>query len=502
MLRLGLAACLAASCAPSAALAAGSPSPDPAPAAATAAASSEAVSQGSISRQLSPTQLGVDPGPSVASNSELFATYARRTLCSSPQGLQTRAQVGAGKLAGFPLRLYSSLREAAGQVADGERSSSRILVTWEQLGIAQTKWTAAELGVDIVTGGALNEDTVWAAVEAKTGFGPGAIATAIECLMHDCPYELYWYDKTSGCGYQIERYNYTPEWFELASGGVELSFAVARDYAPGGAAGGYLLNTRKTGAASRAAASARLVVEACAGMGDYERLLAYRDAVCSAVEYNSAAAGSSYAGGYGDPWQLIYVFDGDPSTNVVCEGYSKAFQYLCGLSAWRGDVSCYTASGVMRGSAWSGPHMWNIVRIGSASYLADLTNCDGDEALGSFTSGYPRRLFLTGATSGSVDGGYAIELPEHELADGTRLRGSTVGYEYDATTKGLFGTGETSVLSLACEGYNPSAAPAGGEGGNGGASSAAGQLAPGGSFKAGGITYEVTAAGKARVAKL
>lgn len=30
--------------------------------------------------------------------------------------------------------------------------------------------------------------------------------------------------------------------------------------------------------------------------------------------------------------ELIWVFDGDSSTNVVCEGYAKAFQYLCDLS--------------------------------------------------------------------------------------------------------------------------------------------------------------------------
>lgn len=120
-----------------------------------------------------------------------------------------------------------------------------------------------------------------------------------------------------------------------------------------------------------------------------------------------------------------------------------------------------------------------------------------------FTSGYPRRLFLAGATSGSVEVGYSITLPEHVLPSGVRLRGSTVAYEYDDATKSLFGTGESSALNLACEGYDPSAAPAGGDGESGdGGASAAGQLAPGSSFKASGITYEVTAAGKARVAKL
>ena len=46
--------------------------------------------------------------------------------------------------------------------------------------------------------------------------------------------------------------------------------------------------------------------------------------------------------------ELIWVFDGDSSTNVVCEGYAKAFQYLCDLSGaytfWSdsNDIVIYT----------------------------------------------------------------------------------------------------------------------------------------------------------------
>ena len=59
---------------------------------------------------------------------------------------------------------------------------------------------------------------------------------------------------------------------------------------------------------------------------------------------------------------------------MVCEGYSKAFKYLCDLT-WTGsdsEVACYLPTGTMDG----GDHMWNIVSIGGVNYLTDITNCD------------------------------------------------------------------------------------------------------------------------------
>ena len=85
-----------------------------------------------------------------------------------------------------------------------------------------------------------------------------------------------------------------------------------------------------------------------------------------------------------------------PDTKVVCEGYSKAFQYLCDLSGFDG---CYTVSGMMRGGTGAGPHMWNIVTLEGKNYLVDVTNCDGNSI------GAPDKLFLAGA-SGSVETGY------------------------------------------------------------------------------------------------
>ena len=108
-------------------------------------------------------------------------------------------------------------------------------------------------------------------------------------------------------------------------------FAVAADYA---GADAYTVDTEKTGATQVAVQNAKQIVEQNAALTDYDKLVAYRDAICSLVDYNHEAADNDGTP-YGDPWQMIYVFDGDPDTKVVCEGYSKAFQYLFDISSFQ-----------------------------------------------------------------------------------------------------------------------------------------------------------------------
>lgn len=196
----------------------------------------------------------------------------------------------------------------------------------------------------------------------------------------------------------------------------------------------YSPDTAKTGAARTAAAKAAEVVAANQDKGTYSKLVAYREYITNAVDYNFDAANTANYP-YGDPWQLIYVFDGDPDTNVVCEGYSKAFKYLCDLT-WTGsdpEVACYLPTGTMDGGTGAGLHMWNIVSIGGANYLADITNCD------SGTTGAPDQLFLCGA-EGSVDASYAAA-----------TTGGTVTYVYDKETLALY----DKELVLSATKYSP-----------------------------------------------
>ena len=104
---------------------------------------------------------------------------------------------------------------------------------------------------------------------------------------------------------------------------------------------------------------------------DYDKLLNYRNAICDLVTYDYEAQQSPL---YGNSYQVINVFDDDMYSNVVCEGYAKAFQYLCDLSDFDNDVECHTVTGVTDAGAGAGEHMWNIVNIGGSdgeSYLVD-----------------------------------------------------------------------------------------------------------------------------------
>ena len=193
-------------------------------------------------------------------------------------------------------------------------------------------------------------------------------------LLTDMPYHLYWYDKTQGIFSNSDAY-----------GQIYFMFSVADAYADwsGDVYSGSCLTTdaAKIRSAQVAVTNARKVVKKYAGASDYKKLCSYRDYICGEVDYNDdAAASSSYDM---NAWQLIWAFDSDPSTNIVCEGYSKAFQYLCDLSSFDSAVQCHIVEGTAFHDGGSGPHMWNIVTMGDGrNYHADITFVDDGFAEG------------------------------------------------------------------------------------------------------------------------
>lgn len=323
--------------------------------------------------------------------------------------------------------IYDKLVPEIKAIANGERTSSIVKV--EGLNITYYK---SDLGLDtLVTG---NSFTAEAQAKVEQMFTADVSADALlTSLIAHLPYELYWFDKTNGIQMSY-RMTGTDEYVTIIS--VEVTFHVSQDYAviEGDSYYPTVPDTAKTGAAKTAAATAAQVVAENQGKGTYGKLVAYREYITKAVDYNfGAAATKNYP--YGDPWQLIYVFDNDPDTNVVCEGYSKAFKYLCDLTWTDSDpeVACYLPTGTMDGGTGAGLHMWNIVSIGGVNYLTDITNCD------SGTIGAPDQLFLCGA-EGSVDASYAAATTN-----------GTVTYVYDNETLALY----DKELVLSATKYSP-----------------------------------------------
>ena len=317
------------------------------------------------------------------------------------------------------------LKDKIRKVAAGELASTQFRFTNEW-----TK-TKAEWGItgEVISGGALTQQAS-EAIRAKLG-----LDALMQKQLLEMPYELYWYNKTKGVsmGYSVKILGENVTVYELT-----ISMNVSQDYAKFVSATSYNpfeADVAKTGAAATAAANALNVVAANTGKSDYGKLTAYLDYIKNAVTYDHNAAGGGKP--YGNPWQLIYVFDGKPATNVVCEGYAKAFQYLCDLTFQNqeGRPSSALVSGKMDG----GDHMWNVVAIGGRNYLVDVTNCD----TGSI--GAPDQLFLCGAAENEVSKKYTVAL------------GKDIVYEYDEETVESYAPEHLKLSPVA---YDPNAVSA------------------------------------------
>ena len=290
--------------------------------------------------------------------------------------------------------------------------------------------TKAEWGIasddPVISGGKLTPQAS-EAIKAKLG---------LDALMRkqllEMPYELYWYNKTQGVSMN---YSVATSGNDVTVRNLTLSMNVSQDYAKFVSATSYNpfeADTAKTKAVADTPKKAQAVVDAHAGETDYQKLVSYREYIKGAVSYNTGAAGGGYP--YGDPWQLIYVFDGDPDTNVVCEGYAKAFQYLCDLTFQNQEGR--PSSALVSGKMDNGNHMWNVVAIGGRNYLVDVTNCD----TGSI--GAPDQLFLCGAAENVVGKQYTVTL------------GKTIVYEYDEKTVESYAPEHLKLSPVA---YDPNA---------------------------------------------
>ncbi len=357
-------------------------------------------------------------------NETLFDGYVNSLFYGRKKS--TMLRVARVSLSGIEGKVYRILSGMIQEVAAGERSSTEFEISADELGI-QLFYTAAELGVDsIIEGGSIADD----AVEALSQKGNVDIKKLISLLGVNYPYDLYWFDKTKGIertGFRLSAtYNYSLGEYVLGFEGTTVfRFAVAQEYA----AGSYTVDTSIGSTVWASAARAAGIVDAYASASDVDKLAGYKEKICELVSYNHYAADNDVP--YGNPWQLIWVFDGDSSTNVVYEGYSKAFQYLCDLTTFQSSIRSILASGTMTGGTGAGRHMWNIVTMNDGcNYLVDVTNCDAG------TVGADDLLFLAGYASGNLEDGYSFD-----------CHGSVIQYVYNNDTRNLYSEAELTIAS-------------------------------------------------------
>ena len=335
--------------------------------------------------------------------------------------------------------VYNELAPEIEKVAKGTLNSAKFTIS--------KTWTKpkADWGItgEVISGGTVTAEAS-AAIKEKINMD-----ALLHRLLSTMPYKLYWFDKTDG-GLAMEySIGVDSTGDNVTVQNMVVYMTVAGAYTDGTTSTGGTtppktyktgVDTTKTSATNTAVDNAKKIVEDNKTKSDYQKLRAYLEKICELVFYNNAAAGSSYTGGYGDPWQLIYVFDNDTSTNVVCEGYAKAFKYLCDLT-WTGAspaVECYLVTGTMSGGTGAGNHMWNIVHIEGSNYLVDVTNCDTG------TIGAKDKLFLCGVQEDVASKKYTATKADIGMSD-------DVVYEYDEATLGDYDASELKLSGVKYE---------------------------------------------------
>ena len=337
------------------------------------------------------------------------------------------------RLTGINLKVYERLSEdfrlVANAIAETNEAGGIPTVfsyPVEDL-LEKRTYTLEELGLDTF----LAENGKTLSSEAKQALDAAMgrdFQLVIQSVLADYPYEIYWYDKTGKVIISSPTYTLSKDRTSITIGGsytfripVMEEYALTAEEAPET----YVYDPGHTETVNTALDEAQSIVDRYRDLPDEEKLRAYMDEIIRITDYNHDAAEHLT---FGNPWQLIWVFDTDDQTKVVCEGFAKAFQYLCDLTEFSGDVTCISPTGRILRDGKEENHMWNIVSLdgGKTNYLVDVTLGDGS---------YPDSFFMALPVGGSLEEGYVIVYG----ADGT------VRYVYSSTARNVYSSGQLTL---------------------------------------------------------
>ncbi len=314
------------------------------------------------------------------SNDELFDAYLRGMFYGQAAPLMKSPGSLAEKLGPVNYAIEQRMKAEIEKVAAGERTNTQFAIDVSDLDVA--------------------------------GYDRAQLSVLYSALLVDCTSSLYWHDIRLGYS-ALYNQGLTTLW--VGDGSLHISLKVSADYR----GDVYEVDPAQINRAKTAKANTESILAQYASASDANKLRGYMYEICRRNVYNDDAAKpeNSTDPSYGiDPWQLIYVFDDDPATNVVCEGYSKAFEYLCDNTSFSSSlINCYCVCG--------DSHMWNIVRMDDGNnYVVDATWSDSDDSAGTDYA-----MFLSYALSGSVQNGYRLTFGSTTTFRTYYLAGSSSG---------------------------------------------------------------------------
>ena len=347
-------------------------------------------------------------------------------------------------LTGQDSYLYDVLKEGIIDIASGEKSSAVVTVSFEDLNLP-TVYTDSDLGFPIYDPATKtwHDQEAGDAIMAQLSFDYHFVMKA---LWADLPFEMFWNyaagDYNNSMSYPGIHYSFNGEYGSATvEGDLTFMFAVEEKYRSD-INDIYSVNTDLMQSIyNQTTTMANSVVSDAANLSDFDKLVYYKNWICNAVEYDDESAEQSSSMTDRGAWNLVNVFDDNPDTNVVCEGYAEAFQYLCDLTHFSNSlIRGYCVSGVMTGATGAGNHKWNLVSMPDGkNYVADITVTDsfGNE-----------KVFFAGASGDSSS--YTVSWSEERIEDGNQIiihHEGSVSYVYDEETIELRDESERLVSS-------------------------------------------------------
>ena len=190
------------------------------------------------------------------------------------------------------------------------------------------------------------------------------IRVALHAVAYDKP-EYFWMPKTYS-------YQSTTDPFTGLINSFQMSFAFEAD----DAVRGFYHVT----AAERAAMQAQIdgIISEITAVTDtletdFEKEWFVHDFLCDTITYDYESAELVNTDQSAD-FRTYTIYGALVMKTCVCEGYSRAMQYLMNLMG----IPCNLVSGLGQG----GPHMWNIINPGDGLYYLDVTFDDSIEGSG------------------------------------------------------------------------------------------------------------------------
>lgn len=234
-------------------------------------------------------------------------------------------------------------------------------------------------------------------------------------LTRDFPYASYWVD-----GYSAD----------YSEDSLTVHFEVLPEFSIYNKKGTTKLSPARVEAVKVALNNAKVIAKRHEYEEDIQKLESLRKEVINLTEYDHAAADSIGTGTITSllPWSWVSVFDCNPETGSVCEGYAQAFNMLVDISDFDDPtIKARLVTGTITLDGETGNHEWNIVTVGGKNYLTDITNSD--------------TLFVRGVV-GNPEEGYSVPVISTDTyAPETKY----VTYKYDEDTKKRYGTKESAL---------------------------------------------------------